>query len=82
MLKDYPNLRLKGLMTLAVHSPDEEAVRACFRALRECRDHALEAGFTSEQMGTLSMGMSGDLELAVEECATQIRVGSAIFGSR
>lgn len=81
-LQAFPNLRLKGLMTVAILSEDAQQVRSCFQMLRECRDRALEAGVDPQQMATLSMGMSADMELAIEEGSTQIRVGSAIFGQR
>lgn len=81
-LESYPNLSLKGLMTMAVLSEDEQAVRACFRLLRQCRDDAVAQGVDANRLKTLSMGMSGDMELAIEEGSTQIRVGSAIFGGR
>ena len=69
-------LRVRGLMTIAAHSGEEERVRACFRCLRDL-GRRLPAGMT-----TLSMGMSGDYEMAIEEGATMIRVGTAVFGPR
>ena len=68
------HLRLRGLMTVAPAVDDPEAVRPVFRTLRELRD---AAGLTE-----LSMGMTGDYEVAVEEGATMVRVGRAIFGDR
>lgn len=78
-LPDYPRLRPRGLMTLAVFSRDTERVRACFRRLRDVRDRAagIHPGLTQ-----LSMGMSGDYEAAIEEGADVVRVGQAIFGPR
>lgn len=78
-LADYPRLKPQGLMTLAVFSSDAERVRPCFRLLRDLRDRAVElhSGLTR-----LSMGMSGDYELAIEEGADVVRVGQAIFGPR
>jgi len=81
-LQGFPHLRLKGLMTIAELTDDEQAVRRCFRLLRQCRDEALQAGIAEQSLQRLSMGMSGDLELAIEEGSTEIRVGSAIFGHR
>ena len=78
---DFP-LRVRGLMTLAVNSPDPAEVRACFRALRELRDRLrldLPAGVSLDR---LSMGMSGDFELAIEEGSTEVRIGTAVFGAR
>lgn len=78
-LPAYTSLRVRGFMTLAEFSSDEERVRACFRRLRDVRDRAVQD--RSEAM-ELSMGMSGDYEIAVEEGSTCVRVGQAIFGSR
>jgi pyridoxal phosphate enzyme (YggS family) len=78
-LRDYPTLRVRGLMTMAVQSDDAEAVRACFRLLRELRDAAAERGHA---LPRLSMGMSGDFSLAIAEGATEVRIGTAIFGRR
>lgn len=74
------SLRVRGLMTLAAHMPDQERVRECFRLMRRLRDAGLEAGTVGD--GLLSMGMSGDFELAIAEGATCVRVGTAIFGAR
>ncbi|MGX9295232.1 YggS family pyridoxal phosphate-dependent enzyme [Tsukamurella paurometabola] len=78
-LPAYTSLRVRGFMTLAEFSSDEERVRACFRRLREVRDRAVQDGSEAVE---LSMGMSGDYEIAVEEGSTCVRVGQAIFGSR
>lgn len=78
-LSEYPRLKPRGLMTLAIFSADHERVRTCFRLLRGLRDRAVtaHAGLTQ-----LSMGMSGDFEMAIEEGADVVRVGQAIFGPR
>ncbi|OZI33459.1 YggS family pyridoxal phosphate-dependent enzyme [Bordetella genomosp. 5] len=74
-----PALRVQGLMTMATNTDDEAAVRACFRRLRELRDaHRSDA----VPLARLSMGMSGDFELAIAEGSTEVRIGSAIFGAR
>lgn len=73
-------LRVRGLMTIGLQSPDDAAVRASYRALRELRDRAADA--VGSELPVLSMGMSGDLEAAVAEGATMVRVGSAVFGAR
>ncbi|UPL09916.1 YggS family pyridoxal phosphate-dependent enzyme [Microbacterium sufflavum] len=78
----YSSLRVRGLMTLAILTPDETRVRACFRVLRELRDRAKADDPDLIGDGELSMGMSGDYEIAVEEGATCVRVGQAIFGAR
>ncbi len=74
-----PNLRLRGLMAIPEPADDEAAQRAPFRRLRELRDAVLAAGIP---LDTLSMGMSHDLEAAVAEGATIVRIGTAIFGER
>ena len=79
-LPRFDTLRVRGLMTLAIRSDDAERVRACFRLLRTLRDRAREEDLIGP--GELSMGMSGDYEMAVEEGATTVRVGQAIFGAR
>ena len=81
-LPAFGSLRVQGLMTLALFSPDTERVRACFRLLRELRDRARDETPGLIGPGGLSMGMSGDFELAVEEGSTCVRVGQAIFGAR
>ncbi|KOF54078.1 MULTISPECIES: YggS family pyridoxal phosphate-dependent enzyme [unclassified Achromobacter] len=79
---DYPTLKVRGLMTLAENSPDPLAVRACFRRLRELRDALRAADIAGVELDRLSMGMSGDFELAIEEGSTEVRIGTAIFGAR
>jgi pyridoxal phosphate enzyme (YggS family) len=75
-----PHLRLRGLMTMPVARRDFEQQRAPFRALREVRDRLRET--TGMALDTLSMGISDDLEAAVVEGATVVRIGTAIFGAR
>lgn len=79
-LQELPTMRVKGLMTMAINSPDESAVRACFRMLRQLRDQMQSQGHTG--LSRLSMGMSSDFEWAIEEGSTEVRIGSAIFGPR
>ncbi len=81
-LSQYPSLHVKGLMTMALLSTDSGAVRKCFSQLRHLRDQAQQEGIAGISLERLSMGMSGDFELAIEEGSTEIRVGSAVFGSR
>ncbi len=78
-LSQYPRLKPRGLMTLAIFSADTERVRTCFRLLCGLRDRAvaIHPGITQ-----LSMGMSGDFEVAIQEGANIVRVGQAIFGAR
>jgi pyridoxal phosphate enzyme (YggS family) len=79
-LRGQAGLRLEGLMVLPPLLDDLEAVRPYFRRLRELRDRALGEGLLAA--GELSMGMSHDFEAAIEEGATLVRVGTAIFGER
>lgn len=81
-LRSHDALNVRGLMTLAVFSDDTERVRACFRLLRDLRDRARDTDPDLVGDGHLSMGMSGDFELAITEGATVVRVGQAIFGAR
>lgn len=78
-----PGLRLAGFMTVGARSDDERVVRAGFARLRAVRDEVVASGApgTGEAHG-LSMGMSGDLEAAVAEGATVVRIGTAVFGAR
>ena len=74
-----PRLRLRGLMGIAEPTPEAARQRAQFRSLRQCFDTCRTAGLPVD---TLSMGMSADLEAAIAEGATLVRVGSALFGAR
>lgn len=78
----YPALRVRGLMTLALLSPDTARVRQCFIGLRTLRDQLRPSAPAGMDLGGLSMGMSGDFEIAIEEGATVVRVGQAIYGAR
>ncbi len=81
-LPAFAHLRVRGLMTLAVFSADEVRVRRCFVRLRELRDRLRQIAPANLSFDELSMGMSGDFEIAIEEGATVVRVGQAIFGPR
>jgi hypothetical protein len=74
--------RLCGLMLLPPPVDDPEQARPWFRQLRECRDRWIDQGAPETALRELSMGMSHDFEVAIEEGATMVRVGSAIFGQR
>ncbi len=78
----YSSLRVRGLMTLAALSADSSRVRGCFQLLRELRDRLAQDAPDGIELSQLSMGMSGDFEAAIEEGATVVRVGQAIFGAR
>src|SRR5262249_32872143 len=78
-LREPPGIELRGLMTLPPFGPDPEAARPFFARLRELRD---EVANGPGDLPELSMGMSGDYEVAVEEGATMVRIGTALFGAR
>jgi hypothetical protein len=80
-LPNFENLQARGLMTIAPLDVPEAETRACFRGLREWRDR-WAAAHPRLSLDVLSMGMSDDFALAIEEGATRIRVGTAIFGAR
>jgi len=79
-LNALTRLKVHGLMTIAPYAEDPEQARPIFRRLRELRDHCSE--LLGAPLPVLSMGMSGDLEVAIEEGATLVRVGTALFGER
>ncbi|MBM4284365.1 MAG: YggS family pyridoxal phosphate-dependent enzyme [Deltaproteobacteria bacterium] len=81
-LVGMPHLKVSGLMAIPPWLPEAEEVRPYFRALRELRDRLAEQGLTADPLPELSMGMSGDFEVAVEEGATLVRLGALIFGPR
>lgn len=81
-LPAYTALKVRGLMTLALFSSDEAHVRPCFVLLRELLGQLQQDAPQGGDFAELSMGMSGDFEWAIEEGATTIRVGQAIFGAR
>jgi pyridoxal phosphate enzyme (YggS family) len=74
-----PGLRLRGLMAIPEPTPDQGLQRSRFRTLRELRDRIRDRGI---ELDTLSMGMSADMEAAIAEGATRVRIGTAIFGER
>jgi PLP dependent protein len=80
-LHDLAHLELRGLMTIAPWGGAEDVTRACFRSLRTWRDK-WAAAYPKLNLNTLSMGMSGDFALAIEEGATRIRIGTELFGKR
>jgi pyridoxal phosphate enzyme (YggS family) len=81
-LSDCERLRLIGLMTLPPYFENADCARPYFKTLRELRDQMKLDGRFGEGAGELSMGMSHDFEIAIEEGATMVRVGTAIFGER
>ena len=78
----FSTLKIKGLMTIGLFSAETEKVRACFKMLRNLQQKIIHEHIPNVEMKELSMGMSGDLETAIEEGATIVRVGTAVFGAR
>lgn len=82
MVAELPGLAIRGLMTMAPLVDDPEAARPVFRELRRLADQVADAGIRGVSMEWLSMGMSNDFEVAVEEGATMVRIGTSLFGPR
>ncbi len=78
-VRQMDRLNIKGLMTIGLFSAETEKVRRCFRSLKNLQQEMLNKGIPVHE---LSMGMSGDLETAIEEGSTIVRVGTAVFGKR
>ena len=79
-LEQYSKIKVVGLMTMAPFVDDEEILRNCFRKLRQLRDEVKGLNLSYAPCGYLSMGMSNDYKIAIEEGATHIRVGTALVG--
>ena len=79
---ELPNIHIKGLMTIGLFSAEEAKVRVCFKLLKELQQQIAALNLQGVEMNELSMGMSHDLEFAIEEGSTMVRVGTAIFGKR
>lgn len=79
--RDYPNIRLRGLMGMATFTDDPEQVRGEFRELHQFYTNQKQLN-RHQHFDILSMGMSGDFKIAIEEGSTMVRVGQAIFGAR
>lgn len=77
-----PHISIQGLMTIGLFSGEEERVRSCFRCLKQVQRRIADAAIPNVSVDVLSMGMSGDLEMAIEEGSTMLRIGSAVFGTR
>jgi len=78
----FHTLHIKGLMTIGLLSAEAERVRKCFQLLKKIQQQIIMLDIPNVSMQELSMGMSGDLEIAIAEGATIVRVGTAIFGQR
>jgi pyridoxal phosphate enzyme (YggS family) len=81
-ISQLKNITVKGLMTIGTFTDDEGLVRDCFRTLRELGERVSTSGIRNAEMKYLSMGMTSDYELAIEEGSNMIRIGTAIFGAR
>ena len=81
-VKDVEGVKVLGLMTVGPLTEDDQRVRKAFRRLRTIFQEAAKLGLPNIQMKHLSMGMSGDFEMAIEEGSNMVRIGSAIFGAR
>lgn len=81
-MASLPGLAIKGLMTMAPYTDDAETVRPVFRQLRQLATEVAAADIEGVRMHCLSMGMTNDFEVAVEEGATIVRIGTALFGAR
>ena len=79
---EYENVKIEGLMTVAPFDADENELRDVFKGLRKLADTVRECNIKNVSMDELSMGMTNDFELAIEEGATMVRVGTGIFGER
>ncbi|MCC3867344.1 YggS family pyridoxal phosphate-dependent enzyme [Terrisporobacter mayombei] len=79
---NYKNIHIKGLMTMAPFIDDEEEIRKVFKSLKNLSLQIKDLNLPNVEMDTLSMGMSHDFKIAIEEGATIIRVGTSIFGQR
>src|SRR5262249_14591216 len=77
-----PQVRICGLMTIPPHTEDPDGARPYFRKLRSLRDDIARRNVPGVSMEQLSMGMSHDFEVAIEEGSTCVRIGTAIFGER
>lgn len=78
----FNNIHIKGLMTIGLLSSEPKKIRKCFRLLKQLQNEINSLQIPNVRIDELSMGMSNDLEIAIEEGATIVRVGTAIFGER
>ena len=81
-VSEFSTLKIKGLMTIGLFSAETEKVRSCFKILKNLQQKIIQENIPNVEMNELSMGMSGDLETAIEEGSTIVRVGTAVFGAR
>lgn len=81
-IEEFNNIRIKGLMTVAPYAEDPEDVRWVFRDLRKLSEDIAKMNFRNTEMKILSMGMTNDYKVAIEEGANMIRIGTGLFGKR
>ncbi|WP_114792565.1 YggS family pyridoxal phosphate-dependent enzyme [Niabella yanshanensis] len=81
-ISNLTSLKIKGLMTIGLLSADREQARPCFRLLKQLQQQIRVVNMPNVSMSELSMGMSADLDIAIEEGATIVRIGTAVFGER
>jgi pyridoxal phosphate enzyme (YggS family) len=81
-ISELEGIKIKGLMTIGLFSDEPEDTRPCFKRLKELFDRIKSAGIQNVEMRYLSMGMTGDFEVAIEEGSNMVRVGTGIFGAR
>lgn len=81
-VSELDTLNIKGLMTIGKLSSEPDEARKCFRLLKSIQEQVKERNFPGVEMDILSMGMSDDYEIAIEEGSTMVRVGTAVFGER
>jgi pyridoxal phosphate enzyme (YggS family) len=81
-ISEFANIDVKGLMTIGTFTDDESEIRRCFRELRELAGKVAALGIAGVEMKVLSMGMSSDYRIAIEEGSNMVRIGTAIFGTR
>ncbi len=81
-ISEFKNIHIKGLMTIGLLSSESTEIRKCFQLLKQLQEEIKALQIPNVEMNELSMGMSGDLEIAIEEGATIVRVGTAVFGER
>jgi pyridoxal phosphate enzyme (YggS family) len=81
-VSEFKSIDVKGLMTIGTFTDDEREIRRCFRQLRELREKAEALGLAGVGLRYLSMGMSADFTVAIEEGSNMVRIGTAIFGTR
>ena len=80
--KKYKNIKVKGLMTMAPYTEDESIIRDTFKGLKDLSEEISRENIENVYMDELSMGMSNDFKIAIEEGSTLVRVGTSIFGER